>query len=553
MRTPLDKLSKDELVQLVLEGDVRHEKVQSEYNQVQSEYNQVQSEYNQVQSEYNQVRAEYNRVLSECEKARTEVNRLGFLVEKLRRMLFGSKSERFEGDEHANQLNLPFEELETKNENTTDSPVKETVSYTREKNKNHKGRNRLPEDLPVHEFIVEPSEDTTNLVRIGEERTEILEMAPAKFFKLVIVRPKYALPGGEGILCGNLPSRPINKCLAGNVLLGSVLINKYVDHLPLYRQQQIFKRHGIHIAPSTIDGWVAQLGTLLEPLYNAMVNVVKNDGYIQADETPTRVLDKAKKGKCHRGYYWVYHTPPKKMVVFDYQPGRDKNAPRSMLEEFKGYLQTDGYQAYAQYGSKKDVTHLACWAHARRYFHDAKDQDKGRAEHALQRIQELYAIEREATDMLAEDRKKLRLEKALPIINDLGKWIATENKAVLPKSLIGKAFAYSINLWDHLQHYLHNGLLLIDNNLIENSIRPNALGRKNYLFAGSHEGARRTAMFYSFTGTCKMQGVEPMAWLTTVLGKIADHPVNKLFELFPGNLNIPEKLTGFSELENQGV
>jgi transposase len=539
MQSLLDKLSKDELIQLVLEQGGRHEKVQSEYNQVQSEYSQVQSEYKKVQSEY--------------EKAQTEVTRLTFMVKKLQGMLFGSKRERFENDAHADQLNLPFEELEAKNENTTDSPVKETITYSRDKNKNHKGRNRIPDDLPVHEIRIEPLEDTTDLVKIGEERTEILEMAPAKFFKLVIVRPKYALPNGEGIVCGNIPSRPIDKCLAGNVLLAFILISKYVDHLPLYRQQQIFKRYGIHIAPSTIDGWIAQLGTLLEPLYNAMVNVVKKDGYIQVDETPTRVLDKTKKGKCHRGYYWVYHSPPKKMVVFDYQPGRGKNAPRNMLEDFKGYLQTDGYQVYTQYGNKNDVTHLACWAHARRYFFEAKDQDKDRAEYALARIQKLYAIEREAESMTSEARKELRLEKSLPVINELGKWIAEENKKVLPKSLIGKAFAYAINLWDQLQNFLKSGELLIDNNLIENSIRPNALGRKNYLFAGSHEGAQRTAMFYTFTGTCKMQGVEPMAWLTAVLGKIADHPVNKLFELFPGNIDIPEKLTSFGELENQAV
>lgn len=514
MQKPLDKLSKNELIQLMLEQEVRYEKVRSEYK-----------------------------------KAQTEITRLNFIIEKLKRMLFGSKKERFENDKHAGQLNLSFEELEAKSENTTDAPVKEIVTYSRDKNKNHKGRNRLPDDLPEHEIIIEPAQDTTGLVKIGEERTEILELAPAKFFKIVIIRPKYALPNNEGVVCGSLPSRPIDKCLAGNALLAYILISKYVDHLPLYRQQQIFKRYGIHIAPSTIDGWIAQLGNLLEPLYNAYVNVVKNDGYIQVDETPTRVLDKAKKGECHRGYYWVYHSPPKKMVVFDYQPGRGKNAPQEMLKDFKGYLQTDGYQVYKQYGNNKDVTHLACWAHARRYFHEAKVQDKVRAEYALERIQKLYAIEREAVDMTPEERKKLRLEKALPIINELGKWMAKEYKVVLPKSLIGKAMTYSVNLWDQLQHYLHNGLLLIDNNLIENSIRPNALGRKNYLFAGSHEGAKRTAMFYTFTGTCKMHGVEPMAWLTAVLDKIADHPANKLYELFPGNLNIPEKLAGFSEME----
>lgn|SRR5690554_780682 len=525
MQSPLDKLSKNELIQLILERDVRHEKVEKEYSKVQAEYEKTQTEY---------------------AKAQTEVTRLNYIIEKMKRMLFGSKRERFEVDEH--QLNLSFDELEAKNEHSTDKPVKEVVSYTREVKK-HNGRNKLPDTLPVHEVIIEPTEDTTNMVKIGEERTEILELAPAKFFKIVIIRPKYALPNNEGVVCGSLPSRPIDKCLAGNVLLAYILISKYVDHLPLYRLLQIFKRYGIIIAPSTIDGWIAKLGDLLEPLYNAMVNVVKMDGYIQVDETHIRVLDKTKKGKCHRGYYWVYHAPPKKMVVFDYQPGRDANAPRHMLKDYKGYLQTDGYQAYMQYGNMKGVTHLACWAHARRYFIDAQDQDKARSEYALVRIQALYAIERNAKDMTPEERKELRLEKSLPILNELGKWLSEENKKLLPKSLIGKAFAYTINLWDHLQHYLHNGELLIDNNLIENSIRPNALGRKNHLFAGSHAGAQRSAMFYTFTGTCKMHGVEPMAWLTAVLDKIADHPANKLYELFPGNLNIPEKLAGFSEME----
>lgn len=539
MQKPLDMLSKNELIQLILEQDVQHETVRLKYEKAQAEYEKAQAECEKAQIEW--------------DKAQTEITRLTFLIAKLKTMLFGSKRERFEGDDHAGQLNLSFEELEAKNENTTDAPVKETVTLTRDKNQNHKGRKPLPDDLPVHEIIIEPSEDTTGLVKKGEERTEILELAPAKLFKLVIVRPKYALPNGEGILCGELPSRPIEKCLAGNVLLAYILISKYVDHLPLYRQLQMLKRYGIHIAPSTIDSWIAQLGALLKPLYDTMVNVVKGDRYIQVDETPERVLDKTKKGKCHRGYYWVYHTPPKKMVVFDYQPGRDKNAPREMLKDFKGYLQTDGCQVYAPYGKNKDVTHLACWAHARRYFHEAKNQDRERAEYALGCIQQLYAVEREATDMTPAERKELRLEKALPIINELGKWMAKEYKVVLPKSLIGKAMAYSINLWDQLQHYLHNGLLLIDNNRIENSIRPNAIGRKNYLFAGSHEGAKRSAMFYSFTGTCKMHGVEPMAWLTAVLGKIADHPANKLHELLPGNIHIPEKLASFSHLQNPGV
>lgn len=266
----------------------------------------------------------------------TKVIDLKILVDKLNRMLFGSKKEKFIKEPvDSNQLQLSFEELATKDETATDLSVKEIITYERRKNANHTGRNKLPDDLPITEVVIEPTESTEGLVKISEERTEILELAPAKFFKLVIVRPKYAKPNGEGVLIGDLPSRPIEKFLAGNTLLASILINKYVDHLPLYRQQQIFKRSGITIAPSTIDGWVSQLGVLLEPLYDAMVNVVKQNGYLQADETPTRVLDKAKKGECHRGYYWVYHSPPKRMVVFDYQRGRNKEAPRKILDDFQ--------------------------------------------------------------------------------------------------------------------------------------------------------------------------------------------------------------------------
>jgi transposase len=512
METRLKNLSKEALLQLILEKE------------------------GLILEKETQVR---NRD-AEIEKKQIEIEHYKLTAEKFKRLYFGSKRERFIKDLHQNQLNLFFEELEAKNENTSKDTVKQTITYTRTKNENHKGRNKLPEDLPVHEVVIEPAGSTEGMKKIGEERTEILELAPAKFFKLVFVRPKYAKAGEEGVVIGELPSRPIEKCLAGNTLLGSILINKYVDHLPLYRQQQIFKRWGIEIAPSTIDGWVSQLGTLLEPLYNAMVNVVKHDGYLQADETPTRVLDKQKKGKCHLGYYWVYHSPPKRMVVFDYQRGRSKDAPQKILNDFQGYLQTDGYNAYLQYHNKKEVTHLACWAHARRYFEQALTQDQSRAEHALEQIQKLYMIEREAKEFNAEQRKEYRLEKSLPIINELGKWIGAENKKVLPKSAIGKAFNYTAGLWDSLQNYLYNGDLLIDNNLIENTIRPNALGRKNYLFAGSDEGAKRTAMFYSFTGTCKLHSVNPMEWLSEVLNKIANHKVNKLHELFPQNLQLPE-------------
>jgi len=291
---------------------------------------------------------------------------------------------------------------------------------------------------------------------------------------------------------------------------------------------------------------VAQLGKLLEPLYDRLSNEIKAQTYLQADETTTKVLDKNKKGKTHLGYYWTYHAPLSKLVAFDYQKGRGKDAPREFLEGYKGVLQTDGYAVYKQYYASDKVTHLACWAHARRKFDEALSNDKKRAEYVLLEIQKLYAIERETKELSAEDRKKVRLDKALPILNQLGKWLHNERQQTLPSSPIGKAISYTTALWDSLQNYLHNGNLNIDNNLIENSIRPIALGRKNYLFAGSHNGAKRSAMFYSFFACCKLNNINPQKWLQYVLENIADHKVNKLHELLPNNIN-PEKLENFKK------
>ena len=512
MKHSLEDLSKKQLIELFL-----------------TQEKQLNSKEEQIASQ--------EKIVSEKEE---EVTRLKALVAMLKRMKFGTQSERFlKQIVDPNQLHLSFEDLAQKSEKDPngDKPVKELITYQRTK-KNHNGRNKLPEDLPVKEIVIDPEESTEGLTKIGEERTEILEYTPGNFYKIVIIRPKYAKEDNSGIIIADMPSRPIEKCLAGNFLLASILINKYVDHLPLYRQQQIFKRRGIQIAPSTIDSWVTKLGFLLEPLYNAMVESIKHSSYIQADETPTRVLDKNKKGKSHRGYYWVYNSPLLRMLIFDYQKSRNKDAPRKILENIKGYLQSDGYAVYNHYVTNESVVHLACWAHARRYFEQSLDQDKVRSEHVLLVIQKLYAIERELKEATSEDRKKQRLEKSLPIINELGKWLFRESNNVLPKSSIGKAINYTKNLWDSLQSYLYDGDLHIDNNLVENSIRPNALGRKNYLFAGSHEGAQRTAMFYSFFGTCKLNGVNPEKWLVKVLSLIADHKVNKLHELFPQNLDL---------------
>jgi len=521
MKNALESMSKQELMEALLNLQKSNQQLESSNQQLESSNQQLES-----------LSTIQNVKIAEKED---KIARLEIQVANLNRMLFGSKRERFVAD--LAQLSFDFDYLNVEELSEVEPLEKETITYEREKKK-HVGRNKLPESLPVIEEIIEPKNLPQDVVKVGEEITEILEYTPAKFFKRRIIRPKYLCKTTEEFFIANLPSRPIEKCLAGNSVLTQILVSKYVDHLPLYRQQQIFKRADIEIAPSTIDSWVAQSGNLLWILYEAMVLYVKKQRYLQADETTLKVLDNSKKGETHLGYLWAYHTVLSKMCVFDYQKSRATDAPRQMLMDYSGALQTDGYQVYQHYCLNPEIMHLACWAHARRYFEKALTQDEKRAKYVLTEIQKLYAIERKTKDLSAEERYAIRLDEALPIINELGKWMHRERNAVLPKSLIGKAIDYCTKLWDSLMNYLKNGDFQIDNNSIENKIRPIALGRKNYLFAGSHNGAKRAAMFYTFFANCKLNDVNPEKWLNKVLDVIADWPANKLHELFPGKLEV---------------
>lgn len=463
---------------------------------------------------------------------------LKYKLVQLQRQVFGQKRERFENQDNK-QLSLPFE-TEPEEQQKIEEQAAQKITYERTKRKkNHPGRMPLPDHLPVEEIVIEPEVDTTDMVRIGEEVTEELEFVPARFFIKRYIRPKYAPKSKEGVFIGELPSRPIDKGIAGSGLLAAILVDKYVDHLPLYRQLQRFKREKIPIASSTLEGWARQSLELLDILYQKLLKETITKGYIQADESTIKVQDHTKKGKCHLGYYWVYHDPIAKTVLFDYQPGRSIKAANKVLGDFKGYLQTDGYAAYENFGAKKEVTHLFCWAHARREFEKALDNDKERASKALLYIQELYKIEATARvqGMTAEQRKKLRLDKSLPILNNFADWLKAEllSREILPKSQIGKALNYSLKRWQGLTAYLYDGVLEIDNNLIENAIRPLALGRKNYLFAGSHKAASRAASIYSFFAICKKHEINPYQWLKYVLENILDTKASELHKLYPQN------------------
>lgn len=323
--------------------------------------------------------------------------------------------------------------------------------------------------------------------------------------------------------------------MAGEGLLSQIIIDKYIDHLPLHRQMQRFERAGVKLAYSTLTDWVSGTCTLIAPLFAALKTEVLQSNYLHVDETPIKVMDKDKKGETHRGYYWVYQNSIDKIVLFDYQEGRGREGPVEILKDFKGYLQTDGYVAYDVFAKRQGITLIHCMAHARRMFNDALDNDQPRASYALQEIQKLYAIERSCREksLNFEEIKVVRQAESVPILIAVGEWMKEQNLQTLPKTAIGKAIAYSLERWERLSAYIHDGKLNIDNNPVENSIRPVALGRKNYLFAGSHGAAKRSGMLYSLLGTCKMHGIEPYTWLKEVLQRIADHPVNKVAELLP--------------------
>ncbi|CAN1563534.1 Transposase TnpC, homeodomain containing protein [Spirosomataceae bacterium] len=461
----------------------------------------------------------------------------------LKRMIFGQKRERFTATPEG-QLSLPFEVDQKEVEQAVQTTQLEKEAKTKKEKAKHPGRGTLPTHLEVRETIIEPSGDLTDMVHVADEITEELEMEPAKYYIHRIVRRKYAPKSGEGsFMIAPMPDRVLDKAIAGAGVITQAIIDKYVDHLPLYRQLQRFAREGIHIKEPTIHHWVHRAIEKLEILYEYLWQQQVRCGYLQVDETTIKVLESEKKNAAHLGYYWVYNDPVGNIPMFKYEKGRAGAFPAQQLQDFKGFLQTDGYAGYNQLAERQSITQLCCWAHARREFEKALPNDKARAEMALMWIQQLYKIERDSQNLDSAQRKELRLEKALPILNAFFKWAAQQKAKVLPKSQIGKAINYSIERYDALMVvYLSNGNLHIDNNAVENSIRPIAIGRKNYLFANNHESAQRAAIIYTFMAICKKHNVNPYHWLKDTLLVIDQTNIQNLHSLLPQNFNKQDAL-----------
>lgn len=469
--------------------------------------------------------------------SRAEIEHLKLVIAKLKRLQFGRRSEKL--DREIEQLELRLEELQvsalpaaplTSEKPTAQVPV----------------RRALPDHLPRTRIEHAPAcacpDCGAAMRKIGEDVSEILDYVPARFRVIQHVRPKLACPACERIVQLAAPSRPIERGLAGAGLLAHILVSKYADHLPLYRQAQIYAREGVELGRSTMAQWVGECFRLVDPLLEALARYVMAAGKLHADDTPVPVLDPGR-GRTKTGRLWTYVRDDRPAgseaapaVLFRYAPDRRGARPRDHLAPFSGILQADAYAGFGHlYGER--IQEAACWAHARRAFYELHQaQQSPVAAEALQRIATLYVIESEIRGRPPDERARIRQARAGPLLESLREWLRHTLGRVSKKSELAKAISYVLTRWTAFTRYRDEGRIEIDNNAAERALRAVALGRKNYLFCGSDAGGERAAAIYSLIGTAKLNGLDPEAYLRYVIERIADHPINRVEELLPWHL-----------------
>jgi len=476
-------------------------------------------------------------------KLQENVQSLTFELGNLKRLVFGQKAERFVPAAAA----VPGEQTDLfdgKAPAVGFAETSEKITYERRKPAKGHGRNPIPEGLYTEVITLEPTSEekrcadcNTDKTFIGNDETTELEYKPAVFYAKKYIRPKYVCRKcpDAGVTTAALPARPIERGVAGVSLIAWIIISKYLDGLPLYRIESIFKRYGVHINRSSMVGWIEQVCRYLATLHEAMIKDLMESGYIQADETFLKVMDGETQGKTHLGYLFSY-VGDGLLALFEYRPGRGRVGPNEMLAKFNGkYLMTDGYAGYLEVVDRKNLVHLVCWVHARRGFYEAKETEPEFADKVLELIGRLYRTEEQARDgkMTPAKRHELRQKESGPVIEAIHRLIQNPGKTILPKSPMGQAIGFALNHWGKLNNFLLDGRLPIDNNLVERLIRTVAIARKNFLFCGSDEGAKRTAIIYSLIATCKLNDIEPFEYLTDVLTRIADYPAKNIRDLTP--------------------
>jgi transposase len=496
-------------------------------------------------------RATYQQLLGEKDETITKLKQQ---IEMLQRRIWGKSSERYINEDPL-QRKLDFEGLDLlpEEKELATSAQEEIEEYKTirviEKGKSHPVRKPLPESLPREECHIYPENiNLENWTELEPEITEVLERETARWYVRRIIRHKYALKDKsqnveKQIVTAPMPVLPIAKSYAGATVLADIIIDKYVNHLPFYRQIQMFKQQGISIAPATINGWFQNVADLMRPTYYRLKELVLASDYIQSDETTIPIINNEKQTTI-KGYIWMIRAVMGNLVFFHYDHGsRAQKVALQLFKDFQGVIQTDGYAVYDIYENKKGVLPIGCWAHARRKFEEALSEDNARASYALEQIGMLYQVERRADQeqLSYEERADLRSRLAYPIMVAFEKWLLNQYPKVLPKGRIGKAIRYTYNIYHKLTRYHLDGRLKIDNNLGENAIRPIALGRKNWLFCGNDDAAENAAIMYSMFGCCKASEVNFREWLVYFLNNIhkydGDYSMN-LAELLPHNFKL---------------
>jgi transposase len=499
-------------------------------------------EIRRLEAELDAHRQRMSEQAEELDSRRERIEHLKLMVEKFRHMIFGKKSEKL-------VLKLEQMEFELEEDETTQAEVEaiaERVSPRKEQ-KPRSERKPLPEHLKREEVTHKPDSDCCpdcggGLRHFGDDISEQLEYVPESFKVIRHVRPKFTCTGCDRVVEAPAPSRPIERGLAAPSLLAHVIVSKYADHLPLFRQSEIYARQGVEISRSTMAGWVGAASDLLSPLVDAIQKHVLAGRKLHADDTPMPVLAPGN-GKTKTGRLWTYvrderpageQTAP--AVWFAYSEDRRGEHPRQHLKNFTGALQADAYAGFHHlYGNH--IYEAACWAHARRKFHDIHlAHASPTTTEALARIGALYAIEDEIRGKPVDLRLSVRQTRARPLLDDLRKWMEKALRSLSSKSETAAAIRYALSRWRSLTRYTEDGLLEVDNSAAERALRAVALGRKNFLFAGSDCGGERAAAMYTLIGSAKLNGLDPELYLRTVLAQIADHRISHIEDLLPWNL-----------------
>ncbi|MFZ0304479.1 MAG: IS66 family transposase [Terracidiphilus sp.] len=472
-----------------------------------------------------------------------EIEHLKLVVAKLRRIHFGRKSEKLQ--RHIEQLELQLEGLQA----ATTTPMRPVEKPQSGPAPPAERKDRaLPRHLPREVHTHPPKEKCCPecggaLRKLGEDVSEMLEYIPASFFVIHHVRPKLSCARCSCVVQAPAPERPVDRGMAGPGLLAHVLTGKYADHQPLYRQSQIYARVGIDLDRSTLAKWVGQASTLMEPLVEALRRYVMNTIKLHGDDTPLPVLAPGN-GKTKKARFWTYvrdnrpagdKSPP--AVWFTYSRDRKGEHPQRHLAKFRGILQADAFAGFDKLYESGAIQEAPCLAHIRRKFYDLMEAHQSPvATEAVERIAALYRIEAEIRGRPAEERCQVRQARAKPLMEEMHDWLKISLSMLPPKSETAAAIRYALGLWDALMRYLDDGRIEIDNLIAERALRPVALGRRNYLFAGSDHGGQRAAILYSLIQTAKMNGLDPEAYLRHVLSRIAMHPINRIEELLPWNV-----------------